>query len=324
MILLPLPAVLLALALGWLARGADLAAAPANHLYYLPLVARYPPTGVISATLTQGGMEREYILYVPSSYDFRIPAPLILNFHAYARDALAQMVYGDFRAVAEQTGAIVAHPQGAALDGVRRWNVGGIYTHPTADDVGFTGALIDQISLTYNVDPDRIYAAGFSNGAYMSYLLACQLSERIAAVAVVSGSMTPEMWADCQPGRPLPVLHIHGTADSVVPYAGDASSIAVDQVIAYWVASNKSITPAVIQPLPDIDPADGSTVTRVTYQAGDGGVPTEMLLVTGGGHTWPGSAVYLPGTNYDIDASALIWDFFARYDINGRIVASSK
>jgi polyhydroxybutyrate depolymerase len=295
-----------------------------EHVIYLPLAANVPQSGVIQGFLDQGGMRREYILYVPTSYTGRDPAPLILNYHAYSRDAIIQMVYGDFRPVAEQTGAIIVHPQGAMLDGVRRWNVGGYYTHPTADDLGFTDALLDAVSGTYNVDASRIYATGFSNGATMAYLVACQLDQRFAAVAAVSGSMTPEMLAGCHPSRPLPVLHIHGLADAVVPYGGDSQSIAVEELIAFWVDANHSNPEGVVRQRPDIDPSDGSTVTEVSYEGGPNGVTTELLRIDGGGHAWPGTAVAGPGTNYDIDASAEIWDFFARYDINGRRAISNQ
>lgn len=295
-----------------------------DHFNYLPLAFNVPPAGVIQGALIHDGMQREYILYVPTSYTGHSPVPLILNYHAYARDAMVQMAYGDFRPVAERTGAIVVHPQGAILDGVRRWNVGGIYTHPLADDIGFSEALIDLVSDIYQVDQTRIYGTGFSNGGYMSYLLACQLSGRIAAVAAVAGSMTPEMHEDCQPVRPLALLHIHGLDDAVVPYGGDDKSLAVDEAIAYWVAANGNDPTPAIRPRPDSDPSDGSTVTEFVYGGGPNGVITELLRIDGGGHSWPGAANSGPGTNYDIDASSEIWDFFARYDINGPRATSDR
>jgi len=322
---LTLPALMLVL-VTFSALAAEPAPSTASdgHFSYLPLAYKIPPVGVIQGAISVDGLEREYVLYVPHSYLDHRPAPLILNFHAYARDAMVQMEYGDFRPLAEQTGAIIVLPQGAFWDGARRWNVGGIYTHPLADDVAFTAALLDVVSTMYHVDQSRIYSAGFSNGGYMSYLLACQLSQRIAAVAVVAGSMTPEMLDNCQPVRPLPVLQIHGLADSVVPYGGDNYSIAVEDAIAYWLAADNNHSPAVITTLPDADPFDGSTVTQILYDGGDGGTSVELLQVSGGGHTWPGSAVALPGTNYDINASAVIWNFFARYDINGVRATSNE
>lgn len=300
----------------------DFAAGSGNEngpMFYLPLVVNDGRRGVIQGTIEHGGMLREYILYVPSSYSDQTPAPLILNYHAYSRDAQTQMEYGDFRPVSERTGAIIVHPQGAELNGVRRWNVGGLYTHPQADDVGFTAALLNEISEFYSIDTTRIYSTGFSNGAYMSYLVACQLSDRVAAVAPVAGSMTPEMADDCTPGRPLAVLHIHGLEDLIVPFNGDPNSIPVAAVLDYWIANNGNGTTPLIEALPDLNPADGSTVERLVYSGGPGDVTTELLRISGGGHSWPGAAISPPGTNYDIDASEEIWNFFSKYDINGRV-----
>jgi len=294
-------------------------AAAADPALFLPLVMAGPKTGVIYGELLHNELLREYILYVPSSYDGRSAAPLIVNYHAYARDAQTQMAYADFRAIAERSGAIIAHPQGVELDGARLWNVGGLYANPQADDVGFTAALIDEIARIYNVDTNRIYSTGFSNGGYMSYLVACQLGDRIAAVAPVSGSMTPEMAAACNPARPLAILHIHGLDDGIVPFGGDVVSLPVEDVLEYWIAVNGNDPTPVVEQYPDLDPSDGSTVEGLLYGAGPTGVTIELLKISGGGHTWPGAAVWLPGTNYDIDASEQIWNFFAKYDINGPV-----
>jgi polyhydroxybutyrate depolymerase len=225
------------------------------------------------------------------------------------------MAYGDFRPVADTAGFLVAHPQGAAgSDTARIWNIG---QDPTlADDIGFTQAMIDTISAEYNIDPDRIYATGHSMGAFFSILLAGHLSEEIAAIASVCGSMTQYMYDSSDPVHPTPYMEIHGTADPLVPYNGaNPLYLPVPEVIEYWVDFNNCNANPIITQIPDIDTTDGSTVEHYVYEGGDNGVHVEHFKVIGGGHTWPGTV----GGNQDINGSLEIWKFFSRYDINGLI-----
>jgi polyhydroxybutyrate depolymerase len=263
------------------------------------------------------GLQREYILYVPSSYTGDEPAPLVFNFHGYGSNATDQMWYGDFRPIADRRGFLIVHPQGTLFEGVTHWNVGGWTAGSTVDDVGFTEALIDFLSSEYNIDSARVYSTGMSNGGYMSFLLACQLSERFAAIASVTGSMTPETFNDCSPQHPTPIMQIHGTSDGSVPYGGNVWSKSIDDVIQYWVDSNHCNPTPTVTALPDTDPTDGSTVEHIVYYDGDRDVNVEHFKVIGGGHTWPGNPFGGGSTNYDIDASEEIWRFFSRYDING-------
>jgi polyhydroxybutyrate depolymerase len=277
------------------------------------------PQQTLYESISHDGIEREYILYVPEIYTGYVAVPLLLNFHGLTMTAAQQMWYGDFRSIADTAGFLTVHPQGTLFNGVTHWNVGGWTIGSTVDDVGFTGALIDSLSTNYNIDATRVYATGMSNGGYMSFLLACQLSERIAAIASVTGSMTPETYNNGNPQHPMPILQIHGTADNTVPYNGATWSKSIEDVLQYWVGYNNCYPLPQITSLPDIDPDDGSTVDYIHYGGGDNGVSVEHYKVIGGGHTWPGSAFGGAGTNYDIDASVEIWRFFSRYNINGLI-----
>jgi polyhydroxybutyrate depolymerase len=272
----------------------------------------------ITATITHDGLQREYILYVPANYTGSAAVPLVFNFHGYTSNATEQMWYGDFRAIADTAGFIIVHPNGM-LDGngTTHFNVG--WGGSTVDDVGFSAALLDSISADYNINADRVYSTGMSNGGFMSYHLACQLSDRIAAIASVTGSMSPVTYNACNPQHPTPILEIHGTADGTVPYTGASFSKPVSNVLNYWVNYNNSnSTPTVIN-IPDINTSDGSTVDHMIYYGGDNDVTVEHFKITGGGHTWSGSAFGGAGTNYDIDASVEVWKFFSKYDINGLI-----
>ncbi|MAE08003.1 MAG: hypothetical protein CL661_04510 [Bacteroidetes bacterium] len=269
----------------------------------------------ITDTITHDGIQREYVLYIPASYTGDSPVPMVLNFHGYGSTANEQMWYGDFRPISDTAGFIIAHPQGTLFNGTTHWNVGGWTIGSTTDDVGFTDALLDTLAVNYNIDSTRVYATGMSNGGFMSFLLSCQLSERIAAIGSVTGSMTPETYDNCTPMHTMPILQIHGTDDGVVPYTGAAWSESIDNVLQYWVGvDNCNITPTITS-LPDLDPNDGSTVEHYVYEGGDNNVTVEHYKVIGGGHTWPGNTFGGSGTNNDINASEEVWKFFSRYNL---------
>lgn len=291
------------------------------YLAILPVVAISQQT--INATVEHDGQTRQYILYVPANYDGSAPVPLLLNFHGYTSNATQQMFYGDFRPISDTAGFIIAHPEGTVdLVGNTHFNVG--WGSSSIDDVGFVSAMIDKISSDYTIDQTRVYSTGMSNGGFISYELACQLSDRIAAVASVTGSMSPFTYTNCDPQHSMPVLEIHGTADGTVSYTGSTIGRAIDDVMAYWVDYNQCETSPVSTDLPDIDTQDGSTVTRYVWDQGANGVSVELLKIDNGGHRWPGAAFNLPGTNHDIDASLEVWSFFSKFDINGLIDQTSN
>jgi polyhydroxybutyrate depolymerase len=264
-------------------------------------------------------MNREYILYVPENYSADEAVPLLINYHGYTASALIQVAFGDFRPIADTSGFLVVHPQGT-LDnfGNTHWNVG--IGNSDVDDVGFTVALIDSLSAAYNIDQKRVYAAGMSNGGFMSYKLGCELHDRIAAIASVTGSMRKELMDNCSPAPPVPVMEIHGTADPTVPFEGGFLTESIPDVLAHWVEVNSCNPDPTITDVPDTDPNDGSTVEHHVWPDGEEGASVELFKVIGGGHTWPGTVLGGTTTNYDIDASEEIWKFFSRYDIDGLIL----
>lgn len=279
----------------------------------------------LNKTIVHNGITREYILYIPDMYTGDNEVPLVLNFHGYGSNAQEQMVYGDFRAISDTAGFIIAHPQGTLLNGITHWNVGGWTIGSTADDIGFIDALIDSISEEYVIDASRIYSTGMSNGGFMSFLLACQLNNKITAIASVTGSMTPETYNYCIPEHPTAILQFHGTSDFVVPYTGALWTKSIEEAINYWVTFNNCNLTPIITNLPDIDPNDGSTVTHYNYSDGDNFVNVEHYKIIGGGHTWPGSDVGGTGTNNDINASIIIWEFFNRYQLdNGTAIYNER
>lgn len=271
----------------------------------------------LTRSITHDGIQRDYILYVPANYNGNSAVPLVFNFHGYGSNATGQMWYGDFRDIADTAGFMVIHPQGTYFDGKRHFNVGGWTIGSTTDDVGFTDALIDTIVANYPIDLNRIYSTGMSNGGYMSFLLACQLSDKIAAVASVTGSMTPQTFTPCSPTHPTPILQIHGTSDNVVPYNGANWTKSIDQVLQYWINYNNCSSAASTTAIENTDTGDGSTAELFVYSGGDNQSRVEHIKISGGTHTWPGTSNSNSGANQDFNASLEIWKFFSQYDLNG-------
>lgn len=266
----------------------------------------------LTGTITHNGLQRDYRLYVPAGYNPANAAPLVLNLHGFTSNALEQEFYAGMNAVADTAGFLVCYPNG--ID--NSWNVGWFFGS-TADDVGFLSALIDELSTRYTLDSNRVYACGMSNGGFMSYRLACELNDRIAAVASVTGSMVPAYRPQCNPGRPVAVMEIHGTADPVVPYNGLALiSLPIDTVVRFWVGNNSCALFADTTVVPDVAPNDGCTAIRIDYRNCDDNTEVALYRIQDGGHTWPGADTTIGVTNQDFDASVEIWRFFSRFRLN--------
>lgn len=258
------------------------------------------------------GVQRNYVLYIPTNYTGTTAVPLILNFHGFGGSGTQQMGNSNFKPIADTAGFIIVHPTGTPLGGlIPHWNVGGWTNTSTTDDIGFASALIDTIAANYNINMTRVYSTGYSNGGFFSHRLAGELGNRIAAIASVSGTFTPEMQTNCTPTHPTPVLQIHGTNDPTVPYngtTGNGGMAAVDTVLDYWVTYNNCDSSPTITALPDLNTSDGSTVERIVYANGNSGVTVEHLKITNGAHDWPGAS-----GNMDINASLEIWKFFSQF-----------
>ena len=269
----------------------------------------------INDSILINGIYRNYITYVPSIYQPSQPTPLIFNLHGRTSTAWQQMWYGDFRDIADTANFIIVHPQGL-LDntGVTHWNLG----QSNIDDIGFLNSLYSHLVSNYNINLDQVYLTGMSNGGYMSYYLACNMNDKIAAIASVTGAMGSFTQLNCNPNHPTPVMEIHGTADFTVPFNDIINGI------EYWRDYNNCNLIADTALMPDLNFGDLSTVKHIVYNNGDNGVTTELFKVINGGHTWPGSNISTGVTNYDINASIEIWKFFYKYDINGLIHQSTS
>ncbi len=296
-----------------------------KHLLYLVFVFLFSQTvtnaqQTITGSFEFDGLNRTYRLYVPNSYNPAEAAPLVINLHGYGSNNIEQEAYGDFRPVADTAGFLVVHPNGTPDNfNIMHWNTFGT---SNVDDVGFLSALIDTLSTDYNVDVKRVFSTGMSNGGFMSFSLACSLSDRIAAIASVTGSNTSVQLNTCSPERPVPIMQIHGTADGTVPYEGNSLFVPVQTVLDFWVGHNNCATTPIITEVPDTDPDDGCTAEHYLYPYGDNGSVVEHYKILGGGHSWPGAPVNINITNMDFSASEEIWRFFSQYDLDGLITGS--
>ncbi len=257
-------------------------------------------------TIVHDGITREYVLYVPSSYDGSSPAPLMFNFHGFGGSASEYMLEADMRSIAESDTFILIYPQGTCLNGSSHWNacpIGGD-NKSNADDFGFVESIINEISSQYNVDSECIYAAGYSNGGMMAYGLANYRSELIAAVASVSGAML-----DCtgQTSHPMPIIHLHGTSDGVLPYNGSSDYSSVQSTLNHWINFNNTIS----SPTITTDNSGGMTIEHYIYDQGDSLVSVEHFKYIGGDHVW------FNATFQGKSTTQLVWDFVSQYDING-------
>jgi polyhydroxybutyrate depolymerase len=206
------------------------------------------------------------------------------------------------RSLSEADTFILIYPQGICLDGLSHWNAcpSGGDNKSDADDFGFVESMITEISSQYNVDMERIYAAGYSNGGMMAYGLANYKSDLIAAVASVSGVML-----DCtgSTNHPMPVVHLHGTSDGVLPYNGNNDWNSAQSTLDHWINFNNTVlTPTI---------TSDNNIERYVYDQGDSSVSVEHYKFIGGDHVW------FSATYQGQSTSELVWNFVSRYDING-------
>lgn len=267
-------------------------------------------------SIMSGGIYRNYRLYVPAIYTGSSARPLILNLHGYTSNAFQQQYYSNFEPIADTANFLMVYPNGTKDGtGTTFWNAG---FGASVNDLGFLSNLIDSLDLTYNINLNRVYSTGMSNGGFMSHTLACELSNRITAIASVTGGIfTTQYGTLCHPTRPVPVMQIHGTADATVPYTGNLSQgmVPIDSVVKYWVTKNNCNPVATFSNVPNINIADGCTAEHYQYNGGTSGSTVELYKIIGGTHSWPGTPFSSTGTNQDINASKEIWRFFNKYNL---------
>ncbi|RDV39403.1 polyhydroxybutyrate depolymerase [Bradymonadaceae bacterium TMQ3] len=281
----------------------------------------YPGGESHERALFHDGLERTTRVFIPSSYTPGVPMPVVFVLHGgFGSGEQIETRSAEFNPIAEREGFIVVYPDGVESDGLlkaRTWNGGdccGYASEANIDDVGFVMALLDSLETQLCIDTSRVYSTGMSNGAIMSYRLACEASERIAAIAPVAA---PQVFENCNPTHPVALLHIHGTDDPNAPYEGGEGC----------GFANITFPPAMegMQVWRDANLCEGAPADLLSLGAGhcqtlgDCGSPVVRCLVEGGGHSWPGGqppALQLrrcEGGHHTTDfaASEVIWRFFS-------------
>jgi polyhydroxybutyrate depolymerase len=271
-----------------------------------------PPERVLERTIDSAGGERSYLVYVPRSYDPERPSPVAFTFHGAGSTKEQQFVYSGFAVHAEEDAALVVAPD--ALGEPRRWSpygaerVSGPGGVEGVRDLDFFEDLLDEIEDGFCVDTTRIWSTGMSSGGFMTATIACEYSDRLAAAAPV----TATAWSDtaCGGALPVPYAYFHGTEDRVVPFLGpvpgpdgEPGPGAAEVSTAQWASHNGC----------GEEPADERVGDEVIHRTwADCDAPTDLYIIEGGGHTWPGAAPveHLGHTTDDISATEIIWELF--------------
>ena len=281
------------------------------------------PSRTVEQRFDFEGRSRSYWIHLPPQDQPNHPRPLVLIFHGGGGSAEGAMRMAQMDELADAEGFMVVYPNGTgpfareALLTWNTWNCCGYALRNQVDDVGFIRTLIERLEATYPIDPKRIYAAGLSNGGMMVYRLACELSDKIAAIAPVAGALNVD---HPNPTSPVSVLIVHGTADEHILYEGGPPRRAFDrtprvdhsvaQAVAFWVAQDHCV------PTPQRETHGHVIYER--YTGGAGGTEVVLYTILGQGHAWPGGRSGLRFENVDeptqeISATTLIWDFFAHH-----------
>ena len=268
-----------------------------------------------NGSFVSSGERREYLLYVPRSYDRSKLTPLIISMHGAGLWGAAQKETSQWNNLADKQGFIVVYPSGLGGKGERVWRA-----EPGAGlarDVRFISELIDTLEASYNIDSTRVYANGLSNGGGMAFVLSCTLSDRIAAVGMVAAAQTLP-WSWCRDERAVPMIAFHGTDDRHVPYNGGPSWISprpfpnVPRWAANWARRNRCGPDA-------IDSVVAGDVTRRTFTNCADSAAVVLYTIKGGGHTWPGGTPlprwFVGPTTRSIDATSLMWSFFREHPL---------
>jgi polyhydroxybutyrate depolymerase len=277
-----------------------------------------------SRTVVSDGKKRTYLVHVPPAYNAEKPTPVVLALHGAGMDGAMMAWFCGLNQTSDKSGFVVVYPSGTGTGPFRTWNAGGFEGRMAAnkpDDVAFIRRVLDDLRTVVNVDATRVYACGMSNGAMMCYRLAAELSDRIAAIAPVAGTIAI---GQSKPERPVSVLHFHGTADAMVPYArsenrppGFMRLKDVNESVQTWVKLNgcgeipksESLTRE----------GEWPAVMRSTYSGGRDGAEVILVVIDGGGHTWPGKKPpfgFLGKSTLGISANQLMWEFFQRHRLS--------
>jgi polyhydroxybutyrate depolymerase len=285
---------------------------------------RGPRTFRVPTEIRTGDFNRDYHIHIPPGYDGRQSLPMVVVIHGAFDTAKGMEKYSGFSTLADRENFIVLYPNGIGILGfLQHWNAGhccGKAQQDKIDDVGFVASVIESAAQRFNVDRKRIFMLGFSNGGMLTYRFAAEKSELLAGAAALAasiGSRTPETqieWQIPRPAEPVPLLIMHGAADTNVPYEGHASQRhdryyrSVDESVGFWTSRNGCRQPEPLETL------NNGAVSLTKWSNCTSGKPVWFYTIRNWEHIWPGKyfTAKLEADNplKDFDASEIIWDFF--------------
>lgn len=264
--------------------------------------------------LIHDGLERTYFVHLPRNYDPNEARPLVVVLHGAGATGFQMMMESEFNALASDKGYIVVYPDGLNLG----WSY--LDEHADApDDVGFIAALLDTMQDNFKIDAARVYLVGYSNGGLLALRLRCQLSERLAGVAVIAAMMSYELAAFCDDVQPMPFMLIMGTFDEAFPWQGYAvltddgqfrSSFSITQMMQMMTALNRCRGDS---RLGRVSPDDGAVeIVRELYSPCAEGAFVELYALLDLGHVWPGNITVELDNGERGRIRDVIWGFFER------------
>jgi polyhydroxybutyrate depolymerase len=286
-------------------------------------------TNIVGSIIHQT-YQREFTVHLPTGFNITTQRSLVINLHGGSGNMNNAQGFSLMNPVADQNNFVVVYPQGYGIASPGfSWADGRNTSADQAgiDDIGFINNLLDYLIATYNINTNRIYICGFSNGGFMVQRIACQLSDRFAAMASLGSSMDTSLFQNCNPSKPIPFAFFNGTSDPAMPYGGGPMQnpqvtpvVPVESTIDFWVNQNNCQTSNAVINLSDTFTTDNSTAELYTYTNCDCNSDIKFYKLINGGHTWPGvyiasQASVLGNTNRDINASFELWNFFNSHNL---------
>ena len=277
------------------------------------------------------GETRTYRIYKSkASHKSTAPVLLVLHGGGGSGSSMEGLTLGQFNRIADKHGVIVVYPDGVG----RSWNDGRSDLKTKAvregiDDVGFLRALVAHIAEHEAVNSNRIYATGISNGGLMSYRLACDAADFVAAVAPVAANLSVELAAECRPSRMAPIAIIEGTDDPLMPWVGGEIKVlwsrhgqvlSAQESFERWIKLGDCALP-ITHAAHDRIANDGTSVIRHVARECTDGAEVRLYEILGGGHTWPSGSPYLGArivgkVSHELNASEEIWSFVSRFSLH--------
>ena len=299
-----------------------------NKLFIFLIIGSLIISSIITGCITNqqsiiyDGRTRTYLIHIPSSYNNSTSFPLVIALHGGGGNSRSMMAKTGFNDLADEKGFIVVYPDGTGRfkNRLLTWNAGHCCAYAldnNIDDVGFIRVLIEKIQDTYKINSSRIFVTGHSNGGMMSYRLGAELSDIIAGIAPVAGTIggkeseNSSLYIIPEPNNPVSVIALHGKLDESVPYdgghgintSGSRFDLSVNESISFWVQYNECNI------MSERNISESGNIIIDSYLDGRNASDVVLVTIMEVGHWWPGSNND-PSENPEINGTYIIWEFF--------------